>query len=102
MWPTDISKFYYNRIDVFGLTAQKDNQYKSKNDFDWVWNWDFAYLICSPAFSKLEEWLENLKMHLDIGLPLVSEVSQLHKTFWENHNITRSENGLHVHPEQPE
>uniref|UniRef100_A0A8C9Z8B5 LIM domain kinase 1 n=1 Tax=Sander lucioperca TaxID=283035 RepID=A0A8C9Z8B5_SANLU len=32
-----------------------------------------------PAFSKLEEWLENLKMHLDIGLPLVSEVDQLHK-----------------------
>uniref|UniRef100_A0A8C9Z8X9 LIM domain kinase 1 n=1 Tax=Sander lucioperca TaxID=283035 RepID=A0A8C9Z8X9_SANLU len=55
-----------------------------------------------PAFSKLEEWLENLKMHLDIGLPLVSEVDQLHKAFWENHSITRPENGLHTHPEQPE
>ncbi|XP_054650571.1 LIM domain kinase 1a isoform X2 [Dunckerocampus dactyliophorus] len=55
-----------------------------------------------PPFSKLEEWLENLKMHLDIGLPLVSEVEQLHKTFWENNSVTRSENGLHVHPEQPE
>nr|XP_057936844.1 LIM domain kinase 1a isoform X2 [Doryrhamphus excisus] len=55
-----------------------------------------------PPFSKLEEWLENLKMHLDIGLPLVSEVDQLHKTFWENNSVTRSENGLHAHPEQPE
>uniref|UniRef100_A0A7N8YED0 LIM domain kinase 1 n=1 Tax=Mastacembelus armatus TaxID=205130 RepID=A0A7N8YED0_9TELE len=55
-----------------------------------------------PAFCKLEEWLENLKMHLDIGLPLVSEVDQLHKVFWENHSITRPENGLHTHPEQPE
>ncbi|KAG7221075.1 hypothetical protein INR49_017704 [Caranx melampygus] len=55
-----------------------------------------------PAFSKMEEWLENLKMHLDIGLPLVSELDQLHKAFWENHSITHPENGLHTHPEQPE
>ncbi|KAI4815121.1 hypothetical protein KUCAC02_005284 [Chaenocephalus aceratus] len=55
-----------------------------------------------PAFSKLEEWLENLKMHLDIGLPLVSKVDQMHKAFWENHSIPRPENGLHTHPEQPE
>uniref|UniRef100_A0A8C4EIG1 LIM domain kinase 1 n=1 Tax=Dicentrarchus labrax TaxID=13489 RepID=A0A8C4EIG1_DICLA len=55
-----------------------------------------------PPFSKLEEWLENLKMHLDIGLPLVSELDQLHKAFWVNHSITHPENGLHTHPEQPE
>uniref|UniRef100_A0A3P9QEL0 LIM domain kinase 1 n=1 Tax=Poecilia reticulata TaxID=8081 RepID=A0A3P9QEL0_POERE len=55
-----------------------------------------------PAFSKLEEWLENLKMHLDIGLPLMSELDQLHKAFWEHHSIPRPENGLHTHPEQPE
>ncbi|XP_077422546.1 LIM domain kinase 1a isoform X4 [Vanacampus margaritifer] len=55
-----------------------------------------------PAFSKLEEWLGNLKMHLEMGLPLVSEVEQLHRAFWENNSITRSENGLHAHPEQPE
>lgn len=62
----------------------------------------YAFLIFRPAFSKLEEWLENLKMHLDIGLPLVSELDQLHKAFWENHSIARPENGLHTHPEQPE
>nr|XP_040031883.1 LIM domain kinase 1a isoform X1 [Gasterosteus aculeatus aculeatus] len=55
-----------------------------------------------PAFSKLDEWLENLKMHLDMGLPLVSEVEQLHKTFWKNHSGARPENGLHAHPQQPE
>ncbi|XP_051933365.1 LIM domain kinase 1a isoform X3 [Hippocampus zosterae] len=55
-----------------------------------------------PAFSKLEGWLENLKMHLDMGLPLVSEMEQLHKAFWEKNNITRAENGLHVHTEQQE
>ncbi|XP_043976300.1 LIM domain kinase 1a [Gambusia affinis] len=55
-----------------------------------------------PAFSKLEEWLENLKMHLDIGLPLMSELDQLHKAFWEHHSIPRPEKGLHTHPEQPE
>ncbi|XP_077596054.1 LIM domain kinase 1-like [Stigmatopora nigra] len=38
-----------------------------------------------PAFSKLEEWLENLLMHLDIGLPLLSEMEQLCSNFWQNH-----------------
>ncbi|KAM3600765.1 uncharacterized protein V6R79_002253 [Siganus canaliculatus] len=39
-----------------------------------------------PAFSKLEEWLENLLMHLDISLPLLSELEQLRRTFWQSHN----------------
>ncbi|XP_070699880.1 LIM domain kinase 1-like isoform X2 [Pempheris klunzingeri] len=39
-----------------------------------------------PSFTKLEEWLENLLMHLDIGLPLLSELEQLRKAFWQNHN----------------
>uniref|UniRef100_A0A3B4Y9K6 non-specific serine/threonine protein kinase n=1 Tax=Seriola lalandi dorsalis TaxID=1841481 RepID=A0A3B4Y9K6_SERLL len=38
------------------------------------------------SFLKLEEWLENLMMHLDIGLPLLSELEQLRRAFWENHN----------------
>lgn len=56
--------------------------------------------MCRPAFTKLEEWLENLKMHLDIRLPLVSELEQLSRDFWQKH--PPSENGLHPHPEQPE
>ncbi|CAN9501110.1 unnamed protein product [Ophioblennius macclurei] len=39
-----------------------------------------------PSFSKLEEWLENLLMHLDIGLPLLSELEQICRTFWQNNN----------------
>lgn len=40
----------------------------------------------SPSFSKMEEWLENLLMHLDIGLPLLSELEQLLRAFWQSHN----------------
>lgn len=40
----------------------------------------------STSFSKLEEWLENLLMHLDIGLPLLSELEQLLRAFWQSHN----------------
>ncbi|XP_064157359.1 LIM domain kinase 1-like [Anguilla rostrata] len=53
-----------------------------------------------PSFLKLEEWFENLKMHLDIRLPLVSELDHIQQAFWEKH--ARPENGLHAHPEQPE
>lgn len=38
-----------------------------------------------PPFSKLEEYLDNLRMHLDIGLSLLSELEQLRKNFWKNH-----------------
>lgn len=37
-----------------------------------------------PSFSKLAEWLDNLLMHMDIGLHLLSELDQLCKTFWQN------------------
>lgn len=46
----------------------------------------FVFHSFSPSFSKLEEWLENLLMHLDIGLPLLSELEQLRRAFWQNHN----------------
>ncbi|XP_074528465.1 LIM domain kinase 1-like [Halichoeres trimaculatus] len=39
-----------------------------------------------PSFSKLEEWLGNLLMNLDIGLPLLSEYEQLRRAFWNNQN----------------
>ncbi|MEQ2288526.1 hypothetical protein AMECASPLE_023496 [Ameca splendens] len=38
-----------------------------------------------PSFSKLEEWLDNLLMNLDISLPLLSELEQLCRAFWKNH-----------------
>ncbi|XP_062414157.1 LIM domain kinase 1-like isoform X2 [Pungitius pungitius] len=42
-----------------------------------------------PSFAKLEEWLENLLMHLNIGLPLLSELEQQSRVFWHNHNHQR-------------
>lgn len=54
----------------------------------------FAFSTFSPDFSTLREWLENLKMHLEMGLALVSELDQLQKDFWKKHNL-HSKNGLH-------
>ncbi|XP_051793488.1 LIM domain kinase 1-like [Acanthochromis polyacanthus] len=39
-----------------------------------------------PTFSKMEEWLDNLLMNLDIGLPLLSELENLCRDFWQNNN----------------
>ncbi|XP_046732877.1 LIM domain kinase 1a isoform X2 [Silurus meridionalis] len=38
-----------------------------------------------PAFAKLEEWLEKLKMHLEMRFLLVSELEQVHLDFWQKH-----------------
>ncbi|XP_030638632.1 LIM domain kinase 1 [Chanos chanos] len=42
-----------------------------------------------PAFSKLEEWLEKLLMHLDIKLPLMSELDQISREFWQRYGQTQ-------------
>ncbi|XP_055082716.1 LIM domain kinase 1-like isoform X2 [Periophthalmus magnuspinnatus] len=51
-----------------------------------------------PPFSQLEEWLGNLLMHLNIGLPLHSELEQLHSNFWKqyNHIITEDINTFSI------
>lgn len=43
-------------------------------------------LLFRPSFSKLEEWLDNLLMNLEISLPLLSELEQLCQAFWKIHN----------------
>ncbi|KAL4608411.1 LIM domain kinase 1-like isoform X2 [Arapaima gigas] len=48
-----------------------------------------------PSFIKLEEWLDNLLMHLDIRLPLTTELDRVHRTFWQSHMSTN--NPLHTH-----
>ncbi|XP_017351775.1 LIM domain kinase 1a isoform X1 [Ictalurus punctatus] len=53
-----------------------------------------------PAFAKLEEWLEKLKMHLNMRFLLVSELEQIHLDFWQKHPPV--ENQLPTHREQPE
>ncbi|XP_076836326.1 LIM domain kinase 1 [Brachyhypopomus gauderio] len=45
-----------------------------------------------PTFATLEQWLENLLMHLDIGLPLMSELDKLQQTFWDNHGSPHQAN----------
>uniref|UniRef100_A0AAR2J9G3 LIM domain kinase 1 n=1 Tax=Pygocentrus nattereri TaxID=42514 RepID=A0AAR2J9G3_PYGNA len=47
-----------------------------------------------PTFAKLEEWLENLLMHLDIGLPLMSELEKVRQAFWEKHSQSQRGNGF--------
>ncbi|XP_034540486.1 LIM domain kinase 1-like [Notolabrus celidotus] len=55
-----------------------------------------------PSFSKLEEWLGNLLMHLDIGLPLPSEFEQLRKAFWNNQNHQHHSPNLDTTPDSHE
>lgn len=38
-----------------------------------------------PSFAKLEQWLEALRMHLEIHLPLSSQLEQLDRAFGETH-----------------
>lgn len=56
--------------------------------------------LLRPSFGKLEQWLETLRMHLDIHLPLSSQLEQLTRAFWETHR--RGEGGLPPHPELPD
>ncbi|NXD81600.1 LIMK1 kinase, partial [Halcyon senegalensis] len=49
-----------------------------------------------PSFSKLEQWLETLRMHLEIRLPLSSQLEQLDRAFGETHR--RGESGLPAAP----
>ncbi|NXQ54116.1 LIMK1 kinase, partial [Anthoscopus minutus] len=48
-----------------------------------------------PSFTKLEQWLETLRMHLEIQLPLSSQLEQLDRAFGEMH---RREGGLPAAP----
>ncbi|XP_030042014.1 LIM domain kinase 1 isoform X3 [Microcaecilia unicolor] len=53
-----------------------------------------------PSFVKLERWLETLLMHLELHLPLNSQLEQLEREFWGIYK--RGESGLAVHPEVPD
>ncbi|XP_051732971.1 LIM domain kinase 1 isoform X3 [Ctenopharyngodon idella] len=59
-----------------------------------------AVLCCAleaekrPIFAKLEEWLENLQMHLGIRLPLMSELDKIRQAFWEKHSQPKQTYGI--------
>ncbi|XP_062843299.1 LIM domain kinase 1a [Trichomycterus rosablanca] len=82
---------YLPRAVDFGLNVQGflEHFYPSNCPLSFF---PMAVLCCDldhekrPSFVKLEEWLENLKMHLDMRLPLVSELEQVHRDFWQNHS----------------
>ncbi|KAG8122858.1 hypothetical protein E2320_018302, partial [Naja naja] len=50
-----------------------------------------------PSFSRLEQWLEALRMHLALQLPLSPQLEQLDRAFWETHR--QAESGLCAHAE---
>ncbi|XP_066502100.1 LIM domain kinase 1 [Hoplias malabaricus] len=47
-----------------------------------------------PTFAKLEEWLGNLLMHLDMRLPVMPELDKLKQSFWRNHSQSQHANGF--------
>ncbi len=57
--------------------------------------WPFLPIsFYSPSFTILEEWLDNLMMHMEIGLPLMSELDKIRQAFWENHSQSKQTYGI--------
>ncbi|XP_043077257.1 LIM domain kinase 1 isoform X2 [Puntigrus tetrazona] len=90
---------YLPRTQEFGLNVDEYlERYWSKDcpaSF-----FPIAVLCCAleaekrPSFAKLEEWLENLKMNMEIGLPLMSELDKIRQAFWENHGQSKQTYGI--------
>ncbi|XP_017276744.1 LIM domain kinase 1 [Kryptolebias marmoratus] len=82
---------YLPRTNDFGLNVERFLQQYHPPDCPFAFL-PLAVLCCDmdaekrPSFLKLEEWLDNLLMHLDINLPLLSELEQVCRAFWKNHN----------------
>ncbi|XP_073680452.1 LIM domain kinase 1 [Garra rufa] len=90
---------YLPRTQEFGLNV---NEFLER-----CWSSDcpasffpIAVLCCAleaekrPSFAKLEEWLENLMMHMEIKLPLMSELDKICQAFWEKHNQSKQTYGI--------
>lgn len=58
-------------------------------------SWHVSPSSLRPSFAKLEQWLETLRMHLEIHLPLSSQLEQLDRAFGEMH---RRDGGLPMPP----
>uniref|UniRef100_A0A673IH79 LIM domain kinase 1 n=1 Tax=Sinocyclocheilus rhinocerous TaxID=307959 RepID=A0A673IH79_9TELE len=73
---------YLPRTQDFGLNVNEFlERYMSKDCPEAFF--PIAVLCCAleaekrPSFAKLEEWLENLLMHMEIGLHLMSELDKI-------------------------
>lgn len=65
------------------------------NKISYAETWPFLPIsFYSPSFAKLEEWLENLMMHMEIGLSLMSELDKIRQAFWENHSQSKQTYGI--------
>ncbi|XP_065143488.1 LIM domain kinase 1 isoform X1 [Paramisgurnus dabryanus] len=82
------------RTQEFGLNVKEFLERCWSKDCPAVF-FPIAVLCCAleaekrPTFAKLEEWLENLLMHLEIRLPLMSEVDKICQSFWENNGQSK-------------
>uniref|UniRef100_A0A673ICM1 LIM domain kinase 1 n=1 Tax=Sinocyclocheilus rhinocerous TaxID=307959 RepID=A0A673ICM1_9TELE len=96
---------YLPRTQDFGLNVNEFlERYMSKDCPEAFF--PIAVLCCAleaekrPSFAKLEEWLENLLMHMEIGLHLMSELDKIRQVFWENH--IKQEYEFLYYPEFPD
>uniref|UniRef100_A0A8C1MKH4 LIM domain kinase 1 n=1 Tax=Cyprinus carpio TaxID=7962 RepID=A0A8C1MKH4_CYPCA len=82
---------YLPRTQDFGLNVNEFLERYMAKDCPEAF-FPIAVLCCAleaekrPSFAKLEEWLENLLMHMEIRLHLMSELDQIRQEFWENHS----------------
>uniref|UniRef100_A0A8C2H0Y9 LIM domain kinase 1 n=1 Tax=Cyprinus carpio TaxID=7962 RepID=A0A8C2H0Y9_CYPCA len=82
---------YLPRTQDFGLNVNEFLERYMAKDCPAAF-FPIAVLCCAleaekrPSFAKLEEWLENLLMHMEIRLHLMSELDQIRQEFWENHS----------------
>uniref|UniRef100_A0A672T2C1 LIM domain kinase 1 n=1 Tax=Sinocyclocheilus grahami TaxID=75366 RepID=A0A672T2C1_SINGR len=90
---------YLPRTQDFGLNVNEFlERYMSKDCPEAFF--PIAVLCCAleaekrPSFAKLEEWLENLLMHMEIGLHLMSELDKIRQVFWENHSQSKQTYGI--------
>uniref|UniRef100_A0A8C1SMT8 LIM domain kinase 1 n=1 Tax=Cyprinus carpio TaxID=7962 RepID=A0A8C1SMT8_CYPCA len=90
---------YLPRTQDFGLNVNEFLERCWSKDCPAVF-FPIAVLCCAleaekrPSFAKLEEWLENLMMHMEIGLPLMSELEKNRQAFWENHSQSKQTYGI--------
>uniref|UniRef100_A0A8C1R0F1 LIM domain kinase 1 n=1 Tax=Cyprinus carpio TaxID=7962 RepID=A0A8C1R0F1_CYPCA len=84
---------YLPRTQDFGLNVNEFLERYMAKDCPEAF-FPIAVLCCAleaekrPSFAKLEEWLENLLMHMEIRLHLMSELDQIRQEFWENHTLS--------------
>uniref|UniRef100_A0A8C1Z269 LIM domain kinase 1 n=1 Tax=Cyprinus carpio TaxID=7962 RepID=A0A8C1Z269_CYPCA len=84
---------YLPRTQDFGLNVNEFLERYMAKDCPAAF-FPIAVLCCAleaekrPSFAKLEEWLENLLMHMEIRLHLMSELDQIRQEFWENHTLS--------------